>query len=85
MIETMVNLLIDEYVDETDAEFLLLTPQEQQERLQERRRMLERDRTFSQRRFERQLESIGGKLARIDEQLKVISKSKSLLNRILRR
>jgi hypothetical protein len=85
MIETMVNLLIDEYVDETDAEFLLMTPQEQLERLQERKRVLERERTFSQRRFEREVESIDVKLARIDKQLKELSQSKSLFSRILRR
>lgn len=85
LIETMINLLIDEYVDETDAEFLLLTQDEQQERLQERKLVLERQKIFSQRRYEREQVSLDRKLARIEERLKEIRKSKSFLRRLFRR
>lgn len=85
LIETMINVLIDEYVDETDAEFLLLTQEEQQERLKERKFALEREKTFAQRRYEREQASIDHQLARVDERLREIRKSKSFLRRLFRR
>ena len=85
LIETMVNLLIDEYVDNTDAEFLLLTQKEQQVRLKETMASLEREKKFSQRRFEREQASIDRKMARIQKRLKEIRRNKSFLRRFLSR
>lgn len=85
LIETMINLLIDEYVDDTDAEFLLLTQEEQQARLEEKKQGLEREKAFSQRRYEREQSNIDRKLERIKARIKSIRREKSLLRRLLRR
>eukprot|EP00977_Amphora_coffeiformis_P008992 scaffold2033_cov164-Amphora_coffeaeformis.AAC.31 len=83
LIETMINLLIDEYVDDTDAEFLLLTQQEQQIRLEEKLTSLEREKMFSQRRFQREQAKIDSKIVRIQVRLKEIRRNKSFLRRLL--
>lgn len=83
LIETMVNLLIDEYIDDTEAENLLLTQEEQQAWLEEKKLALEREKTFSQRRFEREQVSLDRKLDRIEARLKEMRRSRSFLRRLL--
>lgn len=85
LIDTMINVLVDEYVDDTEAEILFLNQEEQEIRLREKRLGLEREKEFSQRRFEREQANIDHKLERIKQRLKEIRRSKSLLRRILRR
>lgn len=84
LIETMINLLIDEYVDNTDAEFLLLTQQEQQVRLKEKLIALEREKVFSRRRFDREQATIESKMKRLHVRLREIRRNRSFLRRLLR-
>ena len=81
LIETMVNLLIDEYIDDTEAEFLLLTQDEQQEKLEAKKLELEREKTFSQRWFEQEQVLLDRKMERIEDCLKQIQRDKSALRR----
>lgn len=85
LIDTMINLLIDEYVDGTNAEFLLLTPDEQEERLIQRQLELQRRKEFAQRRLERELSSLDCQLARVNDRLKTIRQGKSVFQRVFGR
>lgn len=82
LIETMVTLMIDEYVDNTEVEFLLLTQEQQQIRLDEKLLALKREKVFSQRRFEREQASIDRQMERIRKRLDKIRRNKSFLGRL---
>ena len=76
LIETMVQILIDTYVDETEAEFLLLTQDEQREELMQRQALLEYQMEVSQRKYEREQKNLGAKIDRINERLKALGSPK---------
>lgn len=69
MIETLVDILLDTYVDETEAEFLVLTKEQQEEEMLERMRLLERELELSQRRHEREQIAIKAKMDRLKARL----------------
>lgn len=69
LIESMIEILIDTYVDDTEAEFLLLTKEEQQSLLEERAALLEREMELSTRRYEREQQNLAAKYERIQLRL----------------
>lgn len=69
LIESMVDILIDTYVDDTDAEFLLLTKEEQQATLEERADKLSRELELSTRRYEREQQNLAAQYERIQSRL----------------
>lgn len=69
IIRSMINLLIDEYANDIGTEMLLLSPNEQQERLQERVTQLEWQIKASQARFQREQNNLHAQLDRIKAQL----------------
>jgi hypothetical protein len=85
LIEAMVNILIDAYMDDTEAEFLLMTADEQRVKLEERKDTLERKKTFSQRRYEREQANLAIQIERVEVRLKVLRRSRSWLARLFRR
>ena len=73
-IETMVDIMISEQVDDTDAEFLFLDTAGQEALWQERRMEVEREVEFSKRRFKREQKNLEAKLKRIDVRLDEVGK-----------
>eukprot|EP00545_Synedropsis_sp_CCMP1620_P012093 CAMPEP_0119014742 /NCGR_PEP_ID=MMETSP1176-20130426/10341_1 /TAXON_ID=265551 /ORGANISM="Synedropsis recta cf, Strain CCMP1620" /LENGTH=346 /DNA_ID=CAMNT_0006967979 /DNA_START=39 /DNA_END=1079 /DNA_ORIENTATION=- len=85
LLEAMVSILIDTYVDNTEAEFLLMTPDEQKVKLKEMKETLERKKDLSQRRYEREQSNLAVQIERIDLRIKVLRRSRSWLARLFRR
>lgn len=85
IVEKLVDVIINHYVEGTDAEFLLLTVAEQKERLVEQERMLNEELVQSQERYEREQTNLKAQLTRVKRQLKEINRSSSLFRRIFRR
>ena len=81
-IETMVHLLLDEYVGD-ESSLLILTQEEQKERLEEQKAALEREKLFSERRFAREQANIEAQLVRVEARLQEIKRSYSFLRRTL--
>jgi len=77
LIETTVEILIDAYVDETEAKLLLLTKDEQREELMQRQALLEYERELSQRKYEREQQNLRAKLERINERLEQLLSGKT--------
>lgn len=85
VIETLVNILIDQYVDDTEAEFLLLTADGQTALLEEKKETLQRKKVLSERRYEREQLTLNMKLDRIEQRLKKARRSRSFFRRLFRR
>jgi hypothetical protein len=67
MIRTMVEIVLDTYVDGTQAEFLVLSKEEQLALLQEKEVELKKEIELSQLRFAREQANLQAKLERIQE------------------
>lgn len=76
LIETMVSILIDTYVDDADSQFLLMSAEEQLAKLIGMKETLERKQMFSQRAYEREQERMAIKMERLDSRIKVLGKKK---------
>jgi hypothetical protein len=74
LIETLVDLIINEYVDGTQAEYLFLDITGQEELLKERRDQVIREGEFSKRRFQREQKNVASKLERIDGRIEQVNK-----------
>ena len=75
LVETLVEILIDTYVDDTEAEFLLLSKDEQREMLEERCAIIGREMELSKRRYEREQQALAAKLERAQLRLRGIDGS----------
>ena len=69
LIEALVDVLIDQYVDGTEMEFLLFSDEEQRESLQEKCSLLEREIEISRDRFEREQRNLNARLERLRSRL----------------
>ena len=85
LVEKMVDILIDTYVDDTEAEFLLLTKEEQQATLEEREAVLTREIELSTKRYEREQQNLAAQLARIQLRLQAYGGKRSRLSSFFRR
>lgn len=82
---TMVNLLIDEYVADDSIASLFLTPQEQVDRLEEKRAALQREKVLSQRRYTREQGRLDEQLTQVESRLQQVRRKQSLWRRTWRR
>jgi len=76
LVEKMVEILIDTYVDDTEAEFLLLTKEEQQSTLEEKATSLNREMESSTRRYQREQQNLAAQLERIQLRLQSVTGKK---------
>jgi predicted nucleic acid-binding Zn-ribbon protein len=76
LIESLVDILIDHFVDGTEAEFSLLTIEEQVEKLHERRDILNREIELSKKRHEREQHNLVAQLERLNMRLQTLPKQK---------
>jgi hypothetical protein len=80
-----VDILVDQFVDGTEAEFLLLTKEEQVEKLQERQDILNREIELSNKRYERDQQNHAARLERVNMGLQPLPKQKRVVNNHERR
>lgn len=69
LIRTVVGMLLDQYVDGTEMEFLVLSPEEQQEKLKEKYNLIEREIILSKQRFDREQQNLRARLDRLKTRL----------------
>jgi hypothetical protein len=84
-IATMVNLLIDEYIQDDTTASLFLSPAEQEDRLKEKRAALQREKVLSQRRYAREQARLEEQLTQLDNRLRELRRKHSLWRRTWRR
>jgi hypothetical protein len=73
LIEAMVDILIDQYLDGTEMEFLVLSPAEQSKKLQKKITLLEREIQISKERHEREQQNLKAQLDRFRSRLKELA------------
>ena len=86
VVEKMVDMFVDQYVDGTEAEYVLIGNDidKQEAFLMEKRNRLVREQYLSQLRYEREKINLALHLEKIDQRLKSVRRSRSLLRRFVR-
>ena len=74
LIEAVVSLLFEQYIDGTEMELLVLSPEEQRRRLEEKYSLLEREMQMCERRYEREKRNLNGQLQRLQSRLNEATK-----------
>ena len=69
LIETVVGVLVDQAVDGTELEYLILSPDEQKELLREKCALLEHEIQVSKERHEREQRNLAARLERLQARL----------------
>merc|ERR1712113_770823 len=83
MLETLVEFVVNIYVDDTRLEFSVMSANEQLERLEKNKERLKRKKLLSERRFAREQQNLSRRLDRIERQMGARESGKSGLFRSL--